>query len=165
MINYSNLGEYEETVVTLKCVEQEYMWKNGIKSSSSLYKITKKIKDEKPYRLYGSRPDFSKKNNPPYLIGINEDSDEGKKIKSKFKEHFYPEWYVFVTPTQEKIIEPTPIPFLIYINRETLKIESKIINGDEQLKWSDGTCSIVSNDEFYNDWDLQVKNKINKLKF
>ena len=156
------LKESESTLVVLKCNEQLYLVKDA-KDEINYIKITKKFMSTVPYKLYSSNPDFDLKDTPPYLTGISIDYVNTSKLSSLKREHFPPDWYTFLTPDEISKNGLPLLQYVIYLNRSTLKIESKLA-GDGTV-WSDGKCELVDFAEFENDWQSKVKNKQKKFKF
>lgn len=156
------LKESESTLVVLKCNEQNFMIKDA-KDEINYIKITKKFMSNVPYKLYSSNPDFDLKDTPPYLSGISIDYLNTSKLSSLKREHFPPDWYTFLTSDEESKNGLPKLQYVTYLNRSTLKIESKLA-GDGTV-WSDGKCEFVDFAEFDKDWQSKVRNKQKTLKF
>ena len=161
LVGYYYSRNIEVTKISLKCTETLTLIE-GKPLNDVYYKITKKIFDDRPYRIYGSYPDTNDDNYPPYLIGVSDESLEGRNIKFKRKQ-YPPTWYTFVDPDPDW---DRPIPRLstvTYINRENLEVEERF-TGDGKL-WSKGQCSIISNEKFDEVLNEQVKKIKDKMKF
>ena len=164
LVGYYYSRNIEVTKISLKCTNELQLLKSGrfVPVIDVYYKITKKIFDDRPYRIYGSYPDANDDNYPPYLIGVSDESFEGRNIKFK-KEQFPPTWYTFVNPIPEWDRESNLLSTVTYINRESLDIESRFTE-DGKL-WSKGQCSIISNEKFDEVRTEQVKKIKDKMKF
>ena len=144
------LIEYVEfSFATLKCEEKKILIGEG-EEEIFYYRLTKKILDDRPIRLYSSNPNFDEAGNKPFLSGVSLDSTLGDTINVERREHFYPNWYSFAQPPRIKDSKVPTLGLVTYINRENLAIETRF-SGDGAI-WSSGSCGIVKDQEFENDW-------------
>ena len=164
LVGYYYSRNIEVTKISLKCTNELPLLKSGrfVPVFDVYYKITKKIFDDRPYRIYQSYTDSNDDVYPPYLIGVSDESLEGRNIKFK-KEQFPPTWYTFVNPVIEWGRGRDLLSTVTYINRESLDIESRFT--DDGKLWSKGQCSIISNEKFDEVRTEQVKKIKEKMKF
>jgi hypothetical protein len=81
---------------------------------------------------------------------VSLDSTLGDNINVERREHFYPNWYSFAQPPRTKDSKIPTLGTVTYINRENLAIETRF-SGDGAI-WSSGSCRVVKDQEFENDW-------------
>jgi hypothetical protein len=151
LLGYLYVPRIETTQVSLKCEEKKFLIEKQPTETSYL-RLTRKFLNDYPYRLLSSYPDFDEENYPPYISGYSEKSPEVVGVTFK-QEHFYPTWYVFVTPSETEERKIPRLQFVTYLNRQTLEVESYFLSGEELWSlWSKGTCEVVPNAEFDDDY-------------
>ena len=63
-IGWNQIRSHEQILVVMKCIYKNEENKEKQKKIK-YYKITKRILEEQPYKLYISNPDYDEKNAPP----------------------------------------------------------------------------------------------------
>ena len=156
----NQLNKFESNLVVLKCVHQIEENKEK-KNLTNYYKITTRLLEDHPHKLYISNPNYEDKDSPPYLIGISiQNASELDKSYIKRRPYLPPDWYTFI-PQQGR--SGFIVPTATYINRVTLQMED--LSLDDGMLWTSGNCSIVKAKEFDDDYRLKLDNKKKEQKF
>lgn len=160
VVGWNQLSKYEENLVVLKCV-YEFEEKNEKKNLTNFYKITKRLLEEHPYKMYISNPEYDEKGEPPYSIGISiQSAKEEDKANLKSRPYLPPDWYTFIPERKDgKFFLPTAT----YVNRVTLQMEDLSLDTGEQ--WAKSSCSIAQTSEFDNDYRSKLESKKKEQKF
>lgn len=155
----------ERTKVVLKCTHQTTDKNNVKEDIVNFYKITNKLFDTKPYKLYMGYASMKNDEYVPYLDGYWQNSEEVKNSKQLSSSHqdiskyYYPEWYTFIS--LEKNTEGKYEQKDIYstFNRETLQYISHFFG----LPSFESKCEISDekhfDESFQESKNKQIKNK------
>jgi hypothetical protein len=160
LLTVALLTKFEKKLVVLKCVHQIEENKEK-KNLTNYYKITSRLHEDHPHKLYISNPNYEEKDSPPYLIGISiQNASDLDKSFIKRRPYLPPDWYTFI-PQRE--YGGFIVPTATYINRVTMKMED--LSLEDGMLWSSGNCAIVQAKEFDDDYRSQIENKKKEQKF
>jgi hypothetical protein len=165
VVVYFLYPKIERTKVVLKCTHQKTDKNNFKEDIVNYYKITNKLFDTKPYKLYMGYASMKNDEYVPYLDGYWQNSEEVKNSKQLSSSHqdiskyYYPEWYTFIS--FEKNAEGKYEQKDIYstFNRETLQYISHFYD----LPSFESKCEISDekhfDESFQESKNKQIKNK------
>lgn len=156
----SQLRLQERNLITLKCESEIYKDKEK-KALTSYFKVTKRLFEDHPHKLYISNPDYDEVNSPPNLIGVSvQNASKSDLANLKSQLHNPPDWYTFIPERKDKKIF---LPVATYINRITLQMDDLDI--EDGKYWTSSSCVIVQSTDFDEDWKTQVEKKKKEQQF
>ena len=152
----------ELTKVVLKCIHSY-----NSNEITNYYKITKKLFSDEPYKIYFTYAIFENDKYQPSLEGYWNQSEESKSAKENvlkkkdISKYSYPDWYLFVGLSKEKNGDYSKQRLYVFINRETLKLESHWFDVDK----NESQCEISDDKNFDETYESDKNSKIKLKRF